>query len=49
MSHKRHRVEESEVQGLKYFGEFARVNFPREWPPERPTRVREEYLQAAAQ
>jgi len=28
------------------FGEFACVNFPREWPPDRRTRVREEYLQA---
>jgi hypothetical protein len=33
---------------VKYFGEFAHVNFPREWPPERRTKVREEYLQAAA-
>jgi len=33
---------------VKYFGEFARVNFPREWPPDRRTRVREEYLQAEA-
>jgi hypothetical protein len=33
---------------VKHFGEFACVNFPREWPPERRTRVREEYLQAAA-
>ncbi|NLZ07588.1 MAG: hypothetical protein GXY19_20650 [Phycisphaerae bacterium] len=31
---------------VKYFGEFASVNFPREWPPERRTRVREEHLQA---
>jgi len=33
---------------VKYFGEFACVNFPREWPPERRTRVREEYVQAEA-
>ncbi len=33
---------------VKYFGEFACVNFPREWPPERRTKVREEYLQAEA-
>jgi hypothetical protein len=33
---------------VKVFGEFACVNFPREWPPERRTRVREEYLQAEA-
>lgn len=31
---------------VKYFGEFARLNFPREWPPDRRTQVREEYLQA---
>ncbi|HPC94201.1 MAG TPA: HNH endonuclease [Sedimentisphaerales bacterium] len=31
---------------VKYFGEFACVNFPREWPPERRTKVREEHLQA---
>jgi len=31
---------------VKYFGEFARLNFPREWPPERRTKVREEYLRA---
>lgn len=31
---------------VKYFGEFACVNFPREWPPERRARVREECLQA---
>jgi len=34
---------------VKYFGEFARVNFPREWPPERRAQVRAEYLQAQAQ
>ncbi|OHB79921.1 MAG: hypothetical protein A2Z25_07735 [Planctomycetes bacterium RBG_16_55_9] len=33
---------------VKYFGEFARVNLPRQWPPERRTKVREEYLQNAA-
>ncbi|MBN1362627.1 MAG: HNH endonuclease [Sedimentisphaerales bacterium] len=31
---------------VKYFGEFACVNFPREWPPDRRTQVRAEYLQA---
>jgi len=31
---------------VKYFGEFACLNLPREWPPERRTKVREEYLQA---
>ena len=30
---------------IQVFGEFACVNFPREWPPERRTRVREEYLE----
>jgi len=30
------------------FGEFACVNFPREWPPDRRTKIREEYLQAEA-
>ncbi len=30
---------------VKYFGEFARVNFPREWPPDRRTKVHAEYLQ----
>ena len=29
-------------------GEFAHLNFPREWPPERRSKVREEYLRAAA-
>ncbi len=33
---------------VQHFGEFAHVNFPREWPPERRSRVREEYLRAAA-
>ena len=33
---------------VQRFGEFAHVNFPREWPPERRSRVREEYLRAAA-
>jgi len=33
---------------VKVFGEFACVNFPREWPPERRTKIREEYLQAQA-
>jgi hypothetical protein len=32
---------------VAHFGEFAHVNFPREWPPERRTRVREEYLRGA--
>ncbi len=27
------------------FGEFACVNFPREWPAERRGKVREEYLE----
>ncbi len=31
---------------VKCFGEFACLNLPREWPPERRTKVREEYLQA---
>ncbi len=31
---------------IKVFGEFACVNFPREWPPDRRTKIREEYLQA---
>jgi hypothetical protein len=31
---------------VKFFGEFACVNFPREWPPDRRTKVRDEYLQA---
>ena len=22
-------------QAVEYFGEFARLNFPKEWPPER--------------
>ena len=30
---------------VQVFGEFACVNFPRQWPPERRARVREEYLQ----
>jgi hypothetical protein len=30
----------------KYFGEFACVNFPREWPPEHRARVHAEYLRA---
>ena len=33
---------------VKYFGEFACVNFPREWPPDRRAQVRNEYLQAEA-
>jgi HNH endonuclease len=33
---------------IEHFGEFACVNFPREWPPDRRTKVREEYLQAEA-
>ncbi len=33
---------------VRVFGEFACVNFPREWPPERRTEVREEYLRAEA-
>lgn len=33
---------------IQHFGEFACVNLPREWPPERRTKVREEYLQAEA-
>jgi hypothetical protein len=33
---------------IKHFGEFACVNFPREWPPERRSKVREEYLEAEA-
>ena len=30
---------------IQHYGEFACVNFPREWPEERRTRVREECLQ----
>ena len=33
---------------IQHFGEFACVNFPREWPPERRSKVREAYLQAEA-
>jgi hypothetical protein len=33
---------------IQNFGDFACVNFPREWPPERRTRVRAEHLQAEA-
>ena len=29
---------------VKVFGEFACVNFPREWPPDRRSKVRVEYL-----
>jgi hypothetical protein len=34
---------------VQHFGEFAHVNFPREWPPERRDKVREEYLRGAGQ
>jgi hypothetical protein len=37
-----------DLAAVAHFGEFAQVNFPREWPPERRNRVREEYRQAAA-
>jgi len=33
---------------VKYFGEFAGVNFPREWPPERRAQVHGEYLRSPA-
>jgi hypothetical protein len=33
---------------VKYFGEFAGVNFPREWPPERRAQVHGEYLRSQA-
>lgn len=33
---------------IQHFGEFARVNFPREWPPQRRAQVRAEFLQSAA-
>jgi hypothetical protein len=33
---------------VQVFGEFACVNFPRQWPSARRTKVRDEYLQAEA-
>ncbi len=34
-------------QAVKSFGEFARVNFPREWPPERRAQVHAEWQEAS--
>ena len=34
---------------VKYFGKFARVNFPREWPSGRRAQVHAEHLQTQAQ
>lgn len=33
---------------IEYFGEFARLNFPEEWPPERRARVREQAEETSA-
>jgi hypothetical protein len=33
-------------KAVELFGEFARVNFPEEWPPDRRAQVRRQYLQA---
>ncbi len=38
-----------DLAAVQQYGEFAHVNFPREWPPERRAKVREEYLRAAGQ
>ena len=32
---------------VQYFGQFARVNFPEEWPPERRAQVHADWLKAA--
>jgi hypothetical protein len=37
-----------DAAAVKHFGEFACVNFPREWPPERRAQVYAERLQAGA-
>ena len=35
-----------DYKAVELFGEFARVNFPREWPAERRAQVRAQWLEA---